>query len=750
MHLVSFGQIPSRTWRDHLSYTHATRLAEVDNKIYCATEGGLFSYNKSDNSIQKYSKVNGLSDIGISTMGYSETYHSLVVCYSNGNIDIIRVKADSVINVSDIKRKLILGDKSIYNIFFYNQYAYLSCGFGIVLLDLQKSEIKDTYQFGDLGNQIGVNAVAVMNQNIYATTNQGIYKADINSPNLVDYTYWERLSNVPEIGAEYKSVAFYAGKLLAYYYNSVTGFDEIIEFDDSNWSVWSNYSPDYFRTIHVSNNYLIVISTYRTQVYDTLNNPVAGAGTIYPQYAIYDRDHILWIADPETGLRRLDQWLTDGDAPNGPKYNDVGELQYLNGRLWVAAGNLSNQWNSKGAYLFKNEIWESYNDENYPVLEPFLNISEIAIDPGNPDHIYGGSYGYGVIEMNTQGNLTIYDEEDGVLQPIEGFGHGFIRITGMSYDTKGNLWMCASLDNNPVYVVRPDGTWENIELDYDGFGINTSLSDIITTSYGDIWLLIEGSGILAIRENGNGTISEKFFTVKDQDGNLFDRIYSAAEDIDGNIWVGTDEGPVEYYRPSDVFNGDAINGYQVVIPRNDGTNLGDFLLKNDKINCIVVDGANRKWFGTEKSGAFLTSADGKEELHHFTAENSPLFADNVVSIAINDETGEVFFGTEKGILSYKGEATKGNEDFKNAYVYPNPVRENYTGDIVITGLVADANVKITDVSGNLVYETKALGGQALWDGKNFRGEKVHTGVYLIFCTNDDGSKTFVTKLLFIH
>jgi len=230
-----------------------------------------------------------------------------------------------------------------------------------------------------------------------------------------------------------------------------------------------------------------------------------------------------------------------------------------------------------------------------------------------------------------------------------------------------------------------------------------------------------------------------------------DRVYSVAEDNDGNIWVGTIAGPIVYYGAYGIIDEeDDIIGTQILIPRNDGTGLGDPLLKSEKINCIVIDGANRKWFATEKSGAFLMSEDGKTEIYKFNSENSPLFSNNVRSIAINDDNGEIFFGTDKGILSFKGQATKGGEDYHDVYVYPNPVRENYRGDITVTGLVANVNVKITDVSGNLVFETTALGGQAIWDGKNFSGKRVNTGVYLVFCSNEDGTKTHVTKLLFIH
>jgi hypothetical protein len=744
----NYAQIPNNTWRDHLPYSNIRRLAEVNHKIYCATSGGMFSFNKEDNSLEKYSKVDGLADVNISTIGYSENEHTFIVCYENGNIDLIA--GDSITNLPDIKRKLIAGDKKINDIFFMNEYAYLACGFGIVVIDLKKKEIKDSYLFGPLGNQIYVNDITFDGENIVASTKQGIYRASLNSPNLVDYTYWEKILNLPEVDADYKSIVYFAGKLLTIYQNPATSRSDILEIHTDNWTIWSPEQENY-RILDLQHNNLIVISDNSSQIFDNSFNLVQKIWTYLHQYALYDEDNILWIADRENGLiKSVNGSAENGIYPNGPKYPDVGELVYQDGYLWVGSGNEGNVYQYKGAYLFKDEQWSNFNIETIPDLIHYPNISDIAVDPSNPNHIFGGHTGYGVIEIDGN-SVTIYDETNSVLKPIEGYGHGYIFITGLSFDRNNDLWISANYEEDPVYVRRHDGTWENIKLKYDGFGFNTRVNEIFATSYGQIWLLLERSGILVFHENQDGSFSEKFFAVINQQGDLMDRVYSVNEDIDGNIWVGTIAGPVVYYSPYDIIDReDDIIGTQILIPRNDGTNLADPLLKGEKINCIVIDGANRKWLGTEKSGAFLMSEDGKQEIFKFNSENSPLFSDNVRSIAINDDNGEVFFGTDKGILSFKGQATKGGEEYQDVYVYPNPVRENYRGDITVTGLVANVNVKITDISGNLVYETQALGGQAIWDGKNFNGERVSTGVYLVFCSNDDGTKTYVTKLLFIH
>ena len=262
--IKQFAQIPNGTWRDHLPYSNVTYLTEVNNKIFCATTGGLFSYDKSDNSLQKYSKVNGLGDINITAIKYDENMQTLVVCYEDGNIDLI--KNDSIVNIPDIKRKVIVGEKSINNIYFINDNAYLACGFGIVVVDLQKKEIKDSYLFGPMGSQIYVNDIAFDGENIFASTKQGIYSASLSSPNLVDYTYWNKILNLPDIDAEYKSIVYFGGKLLTIYQNPSSSRFDIIIIKSNNWSIWSPQLPNY-RLIDVQNDNLIVVSDYNSQVY---------------------------------------------------------------------------------------------------------------------------------------------------------------------------------------------------------------------------------------------------------------------------------------------------------------------------------------------------------------------------------------------------------------------------------------------------------------------------------------------------
>lgn len=746
--LFTGAQIPVKTWRDHLPYSHGKKVANIDNKIFCATTGGMFSYNKTDNSLKKYSKVNGLSDVDISTINYSEENKVLLIAYMNGNLDLIR--NDTIYNIPDIKLKTISGEKSVNNIFFYQSNAYLACGYGISVVDLRKRVIKDSYFFGPSGSQIKVNDIAFDGQNIYAATKSGIYKADINHPNLVDYAVWNQVLTLPDANAEYSHIVYFNNRFFTIYKNTSTNTDAVITFNQSNWQLWQHNTSDHYIYLSVYNNHLLLSSYLKTEIYNEHEEQIKSFDSFLCQHAIIDSEGIIWFADYDNGLGKVTSQGIGFYAPQGPAYTEVGDIAIQSDILWAGGGTYASQWSGRGMYSFSNETWNNYNYRNLPELNNIPNFFRVAIDPADPWHVYGGSLGFGVVEFQNGRVVDIFDETDGILETISGLGHGYVNVIGMNFDINGNLWISTSLSKSPVYLIKRDKTWEKLKFNYSNFGINTIIGDILPTSHNQIWLVMERSGLFVFTYENNSVSKERAIKVINQEGETLENIFSIAEDKEGNIWVGTNKGPAVYYNATDIFEEENPTGYQIKIPRNDGTNNADILLATAKITAIAVDGGNRKWLGTENSGVFLVSGDGKEEIHHFTAENSPLLSNNITTIAINHNNGEVFFGTDKGICSYRGQSTEGYDDFSKAYVFPNPVRENYQGDITITGLVDNVNVKITDISGNLVYETTALGGQATWDGKNFRGQKVNTGVYLIFCTNEDGSKTFVTKLLFIH
>jgi hypothetical protein len=745
------AQIPVGDWRDHLPYDKGYRLAECGDKIFCLTnDGSLFSYNKKDNSLKKYSKVTGLSDADISAIEYSSNTGTFIIGYSNGNIDLIR--NDSIINIPDIKRKSITGGKTIRKIYLQGHDAYLACGFGIVFCDINRREIKDTYMFGAGGTQISVQDIASDGTYLYASTDNGIYKASLSNPNLVDFNAWKKMTSLPDADAKYRFIACYNNKLFTVYENPLTDYDEIITFNDSEWLIWDKSYHDQFDFLGSRNGYLLLASQAKIQVYGEQEKLYAENNAYFGKFVLLDSEQGIWYANPVSGLARINSNGSESDFYEpGPAYRDVGDIEILSGRLWAGGGTDASKWTGYGAYSFIDEKWRAYNQNTIPELKDFLNISEISIDPLDPGHVVGGSYGYGVVEFQDGVLTDLQDETNGVFLPVNGYGHGYFRVVGTDFDSKGNLYISCTDSKQAVYRKLRGKSWERVPLEDNLFDLGKAVGEILADAEDRMWVLLQDrASVVVFKEDDEGNVEERVIPVQNQYSTSISRVYSIVRDQDGDIWIGTNKGPIEYSGSVDYFNSDINTGIQPEIPRNDNTNYIDLLLVNDKINDIAVDGANRKWLATEKSGVFLVSADGKKEIHHFTESNSPLFTNNVLTVAVNDKTGEVFFGTEKGIISYRDAATEGGDDFGKVYVFPNPVRENYEGTITITGLVADASVKVTDISGNLIYETTSLGGQAIWDGKNFRGQRVQTGVYLVFCASKDGSKTHVTKLLFIH
>ena len=313
------------------------------------------------------------------------------------------------------------------------------------------------------------------------------------------------------------------------------------------------------------------------------------------------------------------------------------------------------------------------------------------------------------------------------------------------------MWVTNSGVNTILNVRKPDGTWK--AFNFSGYINNDAIGNLIIDKNNQKWIIVpRDKGLLVFNDNNTllNTSDDNIKKISNSigNGNLPSaNIFSIACDLDGEIWVGTDKGVAVFYNPENVFSGNNFDSQQILVDQ------GGFyqpLLESETVTAIAVDGANRKWIGTQRAGVFLMSADGTKQLEHFTDENSPLFSNSIFSIVIDQLTGEVFFGTDKGIISYKGTATKGKEVNSDVLVYPNPVTENYTGLIAIKGLVNNADIKITDISGTLIYKTVAEGGQAVWNGKNFNGEKAKTGVYLVFSSNADGSETIVTKIMFIN
>jgi hypothetical protein len=742
---LSFAQVGLGDWREHLPYLKAKKVIASDDNIFCLTESGVFSYSLIDNEVKAFSKTKGLSESAISSIGWSDKRESLIIGYESGNLDIIN--EGEIVNLVDIKNAASIQSKRINGIYAYEEFAYLATDFGIVLVNLKKKEISDTYFIGNNGDKIKVNQIQIASNDIWAATELGLFKADINSINLADFNSWVQIQEIPNYEQNCKFISVIENKVYALRSKNNTN-DELLVFESGSWTV-SSLILGHVNSMKNVQDELWLVEDEKIRKLNLSGNELP-AVVIDDAKKIKDAlgvDSRLFIADYRKSLLESSGGAVTSVKPDGPLSANITELLSTGSSTWSSSGAYDEFYNGIGTKgelnQFKEQEWVNYTSSNIPELNNVFDIRKLAANKLDSDILYAGSWGDGVLVLNNGELKNVWNETN---SPQGSFGIG-----DMESDTQGNLWILDANSNNPVKVLSREGEWTT--LSYSSLKNRRDLTKIICLSNGDKWVMRSSDSPL-YAFNENGTIENEdddvalAFSVRDESNSvLTSNVYDIVEDKSGSVWLGGNNGIVVYTDPGTIFRTGDFYAQRPIITIDGST---QYLLSSEKVLCIAVDGANQKWIGTENSGVFLVSENGDKQIEHFTSENSPLPSNQIKKISVNPGTGEVFFLTDGGLISYKGKVTEGTDSYKDLYVYPNPVRENYRGDIVVSGLIENSTVKITDVSGNLVWEGESTGGQFIWDGRNFNGSRLHTGVYLIFCSNSDGSKSEVIKLLFIN
>ena len=748
--------IPVGQWRDHLPFSHLVSLARSNDRVWAASPYGIFWLDTEDNSISKLTKANGLSDIGISRIAWNESQGILLVAYSNANLDI--VKGSTIINLPDIKNKQIAGDKTIYNIYFKNQFIYLSCGFGVVVVDLQRAEIADTWYIGNQGAALRVFDLTFdkSGQTVYAATEKGLRKATA-SANLALFSSWTQAGSFSDDNSTFNLVETLDDKIVANRKAVQYNQDSLYILENGKWSdlMPGTYFPRI--SLNTSGNKLIVNMGFYITILNadkSFNSQIDNykPGAMNATDVIIDPDGTKWIADAESAMIKINpDGTTFKIEPNGPSVATTFALMPSGSDMWGVAGGRNdaygNNWSMANAFLYSEGKWRSFNNKNISLLGDARDYVALAIDPLNPKHLFAGSWGYGISEYLNCELKNQFTDINSSLRPATAW-NTWIGTGGLAFDRKANLWATNSITANILSVKKSDGTWRSFNLS----PFNTiDVGQLLIDQSDQKWMVLRNNGLLVF--NDNGTIDKPAddkvtnLTNVVGNGNLpGDKVTCLAMDQGGFIWIGSDKGVGVIYSPWNVFKGSDFDA-QTVRVESDGKLIP--LLENETITAICIDGANQKWFGTANSGLFLISADGSKQILHFTADNSPLLSNTVSCIGVNTD-GEVFIGTDKGMVSYRGTATEPATTNSGAYAFPNPVRPNYYGPIAIKGLTMNADVRITDARGRLVSQTKAEGGQAVWDGNDLKGKRVVSGVYLVFVSNTDGSNTSVTKILIVR
>jgi hypothetical protein len=750
-------------WKAHLPFRKGVSVTQSETEVYLAFESQIAIVDKTEFSIDKLNKVNGLSDVSIQAIKYNIAKKILVVAYENGNLDL--VKESRIVNINHIKETLTYNDKRINHISFDGDYAYLACNFGVVQVNTARNEVKGTFPFT---NPEKVNATVALGSKIYAFTNQGIFEGD-TTLNLLDFSKWRKHDNTDGIWQNSRSLSatIFQGQVYAdigdtlkrYNGNAWENF-EVYEWNGSGFDTLSQFHNAAYNLKNIEPNYNEngIIVTWEGKSGPARMTMISDDGSYFINYnptffnalnqVIADQSDRFWYVDDFNGSFFIANGNYTAIAPNAPYNVGVQGLAVKDSKVWVAGGTIEN-WTGigdySGTYLLDGGFWKRYSSADYAELNGVPDHIRVAIHPTN-GKTYLATFGNGVAEIDGD-NITIF-KENSSLQP-DILDQTKYKISGIAFDEAGNLWCSNFGAARPISVRKADGTWEN----FNAPSQFQRIVDVVVDYNGYKWFATKGSGngngILVFDEGDlNKTGDERYAILTADNSELPNNdVISLAVDLDGEVWVGTSQGTALFECTFDVFNGNCP-GRRVVTSAND---FGDYLLKTQVINAIAIDGANRKWFGTS-AGIFVQSEDGQEEVLRLNVNNSPLYSNNITALAIDETTGEVYIGTDRGLISYKSNATKGSDihDETAILAYPNPVRPDYEGPIAIRGLVEEANVKITDVNGVMIFETKAFGGQAIWDGKDYNGRKAASGVYLVFSSRKDGLDAIVTKILFIN
>lgn len=750
----TYGQIAMQQWRIHFAISNAVGIASDANSVYMAAANGVVQYHTDDNAIEMLTVANGLSDLGISIISGNGTI--VIVGYKNGNIDLIN--GNSITNVPWIKLADVSGNKAINGICFDGNLVYISTGVGLVVFDIEKKEIKDTY-FPYTNPYI--NAAAVYKDTLYLACENGIYFAPKNKPFLNDFNSWQKKIDLPPTvkDSNFTEIGTFADKLFFAYKSSIYNYDTLYYVEQNVLKRFGN-NPMTIGDIGTNGEQLF-ISTFGSV--NVVNSDMTTAEVIY-QYngkvpspaACIKKENFYWIADKNFGLvKAVDTWNTTLVYNNAPNTDGCYRIDIQYGKVLVAGGglthNLVNNYFRNGVYVFDDETWTNFNYKTQTNIDnnQDWDFVAVAINPNNTNEFAFGGFAEGGVKIVKDG-ATISEVYTATNSSLEA-NFGKLAIGDMKYDNAGNLWViCAGLE--PLNVLTTAGEWYSYSL--GSAAKNKYPYRLTIDNDGNKWVGVTNAGMVAFNENGtfaNVTDDDlRIFSTSEGYGNLPSVFVKAiAEDLDGEIWVGTEEGLAILFSKNKLYDGE-FGEYDLNSILIEVDNEVEALLGKTYITAIAVDGGNRKWIGTNSSGVFCLSPDGTEEIYRFTVENSPLVSNNVLDIRVDHLSGEVYFATDKGLVSFRADASIFDEEFSDVKVFPNPVRPEFSGPISIQGLGYQSDVKVTDISGNVVYKTVSNGGTAIWDGKTLNGERVQSGVYLVWTASADGKGKNVAKILFIN
>ena len=759
------------SWEAYFSYNSIKDIEIGSDIIYAASENAIFTYDPYTNSIETITTIEGLSGDYITTIKYSENYNLLMIGYETGLMEVYDLNTNTVLKVVDILNQITIppNNRRINDFYEFDNLVYISTNYGISIYDMQSLEFGDTYYIGFNGTQTRVHQITLNNNEIYAATSDGLKKANLNNPNLIDFQFWQ----TPFLG-DFLSVISVADQVF-----TIKSDNILYAVNDNSLSPVLSFTEPILRLEPNENNFSIITANKVYYYQEDLSllssyNNSPDLNTTFTTSKIFN--DIVYIGTLGSGMLKTSNNSNDlyeKIIPNGPLRNNPFSLHFGYGDLWVTFGDYDEDFNPNpnreyGFSFLENNIWTnvSYDSIQQNIEKPVYNLNAIAINPVNSDQVFISSFQHGLLKFEKNNSLELLDDTNSALQSLvlAGSNYKSIRVSDLKFDNQGFLWSLTSLVEDPLKKFNlTTNQWQTYSfssiiddpiLDENGFG------PLVIGPDGTKWVGSYRNGVIGFNDNGN-LIRQ---IVGEDVANLpINHIKSLALDNNNILWIGTYKGLRILYNTSNFFTEDVITTSPIIFIE-DG--LPKELLELQFITAIIVDGSNNKWISTVDSGVFYLSSDGQNTIYHFTKDNSPLPSNGITSMAQNQNDGTIYFGTNRGLVAFKAGGSSPSNSLEDAYAYPNPVRPGFNIEIdkiKIKNLSENINIKITDIEGNLVAEAQSNtnlrfkgynlaidGGTAYWNGKNLADRTVASGVYVVLISDLNTIETNVLKIMLIR
>lgn len=761
--VTSLSAQENHKWNSYFSYTEVVALAKGRDVVFGATPSALLRFSVNQNRIEVYNSISGLKTNQITALHFSEVHQKLLVGNEDGSLLVFDLKNDRIRTISDIKNKpsLQVFERRINAFLEVKGQVYIATNYGISAFNLNDNTFGDSYYIGANGKNSMVRDLVATNLDLLAITAEGIKQIELENPNKVDFRQW----NSWEVGVNWQRGYAVADKIFLSTKEDATVYqlvqpNQVVDVVKASEPVVKFNANEQGQLMVITSTKVLTLQGGNQLVETLQHSNIVDAVEVNDTY---------YYASSSQGLFQMKKTGSrESLSPDGPESNRVFSLLTTREGTWFISGGYDkNTYNPYVPTLAAKGL-SYFNKKNGWQLLPFGRLKDAraltyaTLNPKNNKELYVGSYHSGLLQIKWKNNniqeseVEVFNHENTGATGLENMeidpndpafppGYATVRVNGVVFDKQGKLWVTNNFVSSALKVMDANQKWQSYYSTYGMFDYKRgNYGRLVIDKNETKWIPSLQDGLTAFNETKNNRIARLNVDL----GNLpSDNVSALALDKNNQLWIGTDKGLRVIQNVNQFLQTTSLKPINIVIEEN---GIAEELFYQQYITKIEVDGANQKWVAIADAGVFLASSTGKEIVFHFTKDNSPLPSNTINDIAVDPVSGEVFFATDLGVVSFMADTSEGQETNSSFYAYPNPVRPEYLGEVRIVGLMDRSVVKITDIEGNLVFETTSNGGTVVWDTHAFNGKRVASGVYLIMVSSADHANTKVKKLMIIR